>query len=279
MDFLLSTGSLYTYGVSRCFALAAEVGFDGIELLIDERWDTRQAGYVRTLMDQHDLPVRVVHAPFRPIPGWAVDQDARIRRAAGIADALGASVVVHHLPMRFGYGTFKAGTHQWFVPLLLWQMDRAYRAWIETGYAACQRETAAALCIENMPARRTLGRRWNAFYWNTVQAFTRFESVTMDTTHLGTWGLDPATVYAIWGARVKHVHLSNFDGREHRRPEVGHLDLGTLLATLAASDYRGAVTLELSPAGLEAGCPDDEMRDHLASSLTWCRVQAHKEAR
>jgi sugar phosphate isomerase/epimerase len=273
MDFLLSTGSLYTYGISRCFAFAAEVGFDGIELLIDERWDTRQAAYVCSLVDRYDLPVRVVHSPFRPIPAWAIEPEARIKRSAAVASALGAAVVVHHLPVRFGYGILTLGTRRLILPLPMWRMDRAYRAWIETEYAALQREVDPALCIENMPARRTLGYRWNAHQWNTIQALTRFESLTLDTTHLGTWGLDPATVYKTWGTRVKHVHLSNFDGREHRRPEDGHLDLGKLLATLATSDYSGAVTLELSPDALRAGCPDDEMRDRLAVCLAWCRAQ------
>jgi sugar phosphate isomerase/epimerase len=273
MDFLLSTGSLYTYGLSRCFALAADAGFDGMELLIDERWDTRQSAYVRSLMDRYGLPVRVVHSPFRPIHGWAIEEETRIRKSAALAGALDAEVVVHHLPVRFGYGLVTLGTRRWILPLPMWPMGRAYRTWIEDGYVAFQQETAPTLCIENMPARHTLGRRWNAHHWNTVPAFIRFESVTMDTTHLGTWDLDPAAVYETWGARVKHVHLSNFDGREHRRPESGHLDLGRLLTVLKASDYDGAVTLELSPQGLAAGCPDDEMRDRLAASLAWCRAQ------
>jgi sugar phosphate isomerase/epimerase len=271
MDFLFSTGSLYTYGISRCFALAAEVGFDGIELLIDERWDTRQAAYLRALMDQHSLPVRAVHSPFRPIRGWAIEEAQRIRKATALAETLDAGIVVHHLPMRVGYGTVTMGARRWIIPLPRGSMGRAYRDWIEDGYAAFQKEVAPTLCIENMPARRTLGRRWNAFHWNTVQGLSQFESMTMDTTHLGTWGLDPATVYATWQPKVKHVHLSNFDGQEHRRPEMGKLDLGRFLAKLAESGYDGAITLELCPAGLEAGCSDDEMRDRLTTSLKWCR--------
>mgnify|MGYP006290388327 FL=1 len=273
MDFLLSTGSLYTYGISRCFALAAGAGFDGIELLIDERWDTRQAPYVRSLMDRHGLPIRAVHSPFRPIREWAVEEERRLKRATALAEALDAPVVVHHLPMRFGYGKLTVGPRHWIIPLLRWPMGRTYRTWIEEAYAEYQRHTTPTLCIENMPARRALGRRWNAYHWNTVQKLARFDALTMDTTHLGTWGLDPATVYLSWQPRVKHVHLSNFDGREHRRPEAGHLDLAALLATLNTSGYEGAVTLEMSPDGLQAGCPDDEMQDRLAASLTWCRSQ------
>ncbi len=45
----LSTGSLYTYGTARVFELAAEAGYDGIEILTDHRWDSRQPAYLRRL--------------------------------------------------------------------------------------------------------------------------------------------------------------------------------------------------------------------------------------
>ena len=42
MRFLFSTGSLYRYGTARCFEFAARAGFDGVEVMVDDRWDTRQ---------------------------------------------------------------------------------------------------------------------------------------------------------------------------------------------------------------------------------------------
>ena len=35
----LSTGSLFTYGTARVARLAAAAGFDGLEIMIDDRWD------------------------------------------------------------------------------------------------------------------------------------------------------------------------------------------------------------------------------------------------
>ena len=71
----LSTGSLYTYGLDRVFDLAKEAGFDGIEVLVDGRWDTRQDDYLKHLMDRHGLPVVSLHSPFHLIrvPGWEQD--------------------------------------------------------------------------------------------------------------------------------------------------------------------------------------------------------------
>jgi len=53
MRYILSSGSLYTYGLDRVFALAAEAGFDGIEVLVDMRFDTRQPAYLRRLVERH----------------------------------------------------------------------------------------------------------------------------------------------------------------------------------------------------------------------------------
>ena len=39
---IFSTGSLSPVGLDRVYGWAAEAGFDGIETMIDERWDTHQ---------------------------------------------------------------------------------------------------------------------------------------------------------------------------------------------------------------------------------------------
>ena len=40
---ILSSGSLYTYGLARVFNMAAATGFDGMEVIIDRRKVTRSA--------------------------------------------------------------------------------------------------------------------------------------------------------------------------------------------------------------------------------------------
>ena len=153
---------------------------------------------------------------------------------------------------------------------------RQYATWLSEGYAALQTSTDVLLCIENLPAVRFLGRRVNPARWNahsraTLDDITRFPHLTLDTTHLGTWGLDPLEAYDRWGQRVKHVHLSNFDGSEHRRPEDGSLRLGALLSRMAADGYSYSISLELQPDALEAGAPDSRIVDLLRGSLYFCR--------
>jgi sugar phosphate isomerase/epimerase len=275
MHFLFSTGSLYTYGLDRCFAVAADAGFDGIELMVDERWDTRQPAYLQTLVSRYELPIRAVHCPFRPVPGWSAGRVEQLGHTVRLAQALGAPVVVHHLPLRIGVIIMLIQGRRRLLPIPGWHPDRSYRDWIAgEAYQELQKESGVKLCIENMPAWHAVGRRWNGFHWNSPDRLTRFPTLTLDTTHLGTWGLEPVEVYTQWRRRVAHVHLSNFDGREHRRPEVGHLDLAQFIGMLAADSYPGSITLELSPDALDAGDDDAHIRQALSASLSRCRAWA-----
>jgi sugar phosphate isomerase/epimerase len=275
MQFIFSTGSLHTYGVDRCFELAARAGFDGIELMVDQRWDTRQPEYLQRLSDHFRLPIVAVHSPFAPhVPGWPDDEPGRIQASVRLAETVGAGVVVHHLPLRSGWLWVQAGPRRLFLPVPGWKVHAAYRRWLLEEYQTVQATTPVTLAIENMPARRWLRRQWNAHHWNSVSEIVRFPALTMDTTHLGTWGLEPVEVYFHLQGRVRHVHLSNFDGKEHRRPEDGRLRLDRLLAGLASDGYQGAVTLELQPDALSAGSPDDQVAALLTDSLTHCRAWA-----
>jgi sugar phosphate isomerase/epimerase len=272
VQFIFSTGSLYSYSVSRCFELAAQAGFDGIELMVDQRWDTRQADYLQRLIQQYRQPVIAVHSPFAPhVPGWPPDEPGRIQESVRLAEAIGAKVVVHHLPPRLGWLWVQVGPRRFPLPGLNLGPARAYYHWLLETYEGFQAQTPVLLCIENMPTRRWLGRRWNGHYWNRVDEIVHFPAVTMDTTHLGTWGIDPIEVYPQLQAKVRHVHLSNFNGREHRRPEDGYLSLDRLLAYMAAAGYEGALSLELHPDALEAGRPDARIVELLQTSLSHCR--------
>ncbi len=275
MDFIFSTGSLWSYGIERCFELAARAGFDGIELMVDQRWDTRQPDHLRRLSDQHRLPIVAVHSPFTPhVPGWPPDQPGRIQESVKLAQALSAKIVVHHLPFRLGLTWVQIGRKMLPLPAFGQDTRRSYHRWLERDYAALQAGASVTLCIENMPTKQILGRRWQFNHWNTPEEIIRFPALTMDTTHLGTWGLEPADVYPRLNGQVRHIHLSNFDGKEHRRPEAGRLHLDRFLALLARDSYQGVVSLEMQPDALDAGQSDDRVAELMTASLSKCRAWA-----
>ena len=83
-------------------------------------------------------------------------------------------------------------------------------------------------------------------------------------------------VYEQLKERIIHVHLSNFDGREHRLPEDGRLPLGRFLQKLAQDGYQGAVSLEFSPEALHAE-NEVQVLKHLRRSLDFCREHAARQ--
>src|SRR5256886_14049095 len=61
---------------------------------------SQDAGALRGLSEHYGVPIRSVHAPCLLVTQrvWSPDPWERLRRAAGLADALGAQVVVVHPP-------------------------------------------------------------------------------------------------------------------------------------------------------------------------------------
>jgi sugar phosphate isomerase/epimerase len=269
---LFSTGSLYVLDTSYCFELAAEAGFDGIEIMCDERWSTRDPGYLKRLSDRYNLPVLVAHTPFsRGTPGWA-QPDNELRRidyTLDLALELKAQVIVVHLPRKRGAITISAGRRTWRIP---WRsVESPVKRWIENDLAGVQARTKVKIALENMPVSQVAGRNVDPIWWNSVESWSQVHRwLTLDTTHWGTMRVDPLEAYRAAGERVCHIHLSNYDGRQHRLPHKGSLNLKTLLRALSAAGYDGTLSLELSPGALmfkEAAV----MRRNLRDSLKFCR--------
>ncbi|MBN2471345.1 MAG: sugar phosphate isomerase/epimerase, partial [Anaerolineae bacterium] len=278
-----STGSLYTYDLERCCALAAEAGFDGLEIMIDARPETHSPDRLREVSDRYRLPICSLHAPFpgRSIPGWEPGPVASVTQAVALAETVGARHVVMHTPNRLR--SFK-------LPLrirgqrvkLPWFADTAgIRDWMRAGgLRRLQAESPVRVCVENMPTMfDVLGRiapginQQAVFYWNTLETWPQaHDYLTLDTTHWATHGVKPLAAYRAGGARVRHIHLSNFkDGEEHHLPQHGELDLVGFLRTLAAEAFDGQIVVEVKPPRL-GGDDEARVRASLAETVAFCRA-------
>lgn len=249
-----STISLFSRPIEQAFALLAETGFDGIEVMVTNDPDSQEAGRLRGLSEDHGLPVLAVHAPFLLMSRrvWGRDPIGKIERAVELALRVGAPVVVVHPPYR-------------------WQT--AYRAWLDQESSAAARAWGIRIAVENMFPLRVRGRSLARFHARqSLEELERFEGVTLDTSHLAVAGLDPVEAIDRLGERLAHVHLSNNAGRgwdSHSLLDEGILDLGRVLETLAARAYRGAISLEID---LRSHIGDDAaLRRILIESVETCR--------
>lgn len=275
---LLSTGSLYTQPVARVFAWAAEAGFDGMELLVDARPETRDREHLRRCIEAEGLPVPVVHVPFhsQPPPEWGEDSIGRVLATARLAGELGAGLVVVHLP--------------------LWH-ERDFARWLEEELPRAEQQTGLTLAVENLPAYRwflpQLGIRRRPFLvrerpsggpvgallrrvtrpdkrFNTPEELARFEHLVFDTTHWARRG----DVLAFWEKlhhRVVHIHVANYRrGSGHRLPWDGDIDIRGFIRLARRGGYRGHFTAELCPQAL--GDPEEAtVRQRLSETARWLR--------
>mgnify|MGYP005849427943 CR=1 FL=1 len=256
---VLSTGSLYNLGLDRAFGLASSCGYDGVEVLVDARPDTYDPGYLRRLVKRWDVPVLALHTPFAPrVDGWEATSERRVERTVRLAQELGAEVVVAHAPLRWHIVRFQVhstwgqrGLH--FILPLTNRAEERYQRWLQEELPALEESSGVTVGVENMPAGRMFGRRMRHYRITTVKECLSWRHLVLDTTHWGTWGVDPAEVYAQVRDLVVHVHLSDYDGREHRMPFVGHLGLERLVGALGATGYAGLVSVEVDPWAIAGG--------------------------
>jgi sugar phosphate isomerase/epimerase len=269
---IFSTGSLYLVDTAYCFQLAAEAGFDGIEVMCDERYSTRDPDYLGRLSQHYNLPILVCHTPFSVnVPGWGrgSDEVGRIYKTLDLAARLGAESIVVHVPRTISWVNVQFPGRLVRLP---WRSPYgAVKEWIEHDLPRAQSLTPVKIGLENMPAARILGQRFDPTWWNEIETWGRIHTwLTLDTTHWATKGVDPLDAYHTAGGRVCHVHLSNFDGQEHRLPHKGDLDLGAFLRMLAADSFSGTISLELHPEPL-AYHDGEALRRNLQDSLDFCR--------
>lgn len=248
---VFSTGSLYPFGLERIYSWAAEAGFDGMEIMMDERWDTHQAHYLNELSERYGLPVRALHPPLGR-GAWRLEPEETLVRSAKLALKVGAGVVVAHPPAN---GILLEG----------WSRNTLADA----------RKSGVSVAVENMPRDRA-GRSifgWDRQYCYRPELLLSLGDVTLDTSHLAASGIGILYALELLQDQLRHIHLSdsNKTGRdEHRIPGRGSLPLKEFLSELAGSKYPGVVSLELKPWPL--GTPDErKILERMRESLEYTR--------
>jgi sugar phosphate isomerase/epimerase len=274
-NIILSTGSLFNFDLDTVMALAAETGFDGIELMIDWRRETYQPDHLQALMARRHLPILAVHSPFAQMfmPGWPADPIASVKQSVRLAEMVGAQTVVVHPPERWlrlqGLIATPYRTRKISVPLPVIGPGKLGN-WLKQDLPDFQATTKIKMTVENMPCRWFGPLRLEPHHFSGLAELNQFQYLTLDTTHVGTRKVDLLAFYEQIKSRVSHIHLSNFNGKEHRLLHDGSLPLATLLKRLIHQKFEGLISLELGPTSLQA---EDEtcLRRNLQTSLLFCR--------
>ncbi len=237
-EIVLSTGSFFP-NTELGFRMAAEHGYDGVEVMVTHDRRSQTVAAVETLTTTYAMPVRAVHVPCLVVSQhvWGWHPETKLRRAVEMAIAIDAPTVVTHPPFR-------------------WQRDYA------SGFAALVDELNAidggpTVTVENMyTVDAPRGLRLEPYLGNDDEAFATYPALTLDSSHVGAARQDLLERYAFMGDRVRHLHLSDSTsskGDEHLPPGQGTLPLHALAAAMVADGFDGQVVLEIAIGRLPDG--------------------------
>ncbi len=245
----LSTASVYPQNTESAFRYAAELGYDGIELMVWAEPASQSIAIVQSYARKYAVPVLAVHAPCLLISQrvWGSDPVAKLERSVRTAEALGADTVVVHPPFR-------------------WQ--RRYAENFAAQVAELEADSSVVVAVENMFPMRAdtlFGRRGGAakrlerrggpglaltaFSPSYDPTDTGFAHYTLDLSHTATAGADPLALAARMGAGLAHLHLA--DGRgaahdEHLVPGDGSQPCVEVCAALVRSGFSGHAVAEIN---------------------------------
>jgi sugar phosphate isomerase/epimerase len=254
----LSSGTLFTFPLEKAFHVASEVGFDGIELIINQDFqkiNCRQ--YIAEL--QQICPIHSIHAPFMPLDGWGSPMDS-LKRSVDLAGHCDIPLVNFHPPSWMGV---ELGFWRWLYGIHDFQAEIGGNAVMVT--------------LENMP---WVGKfKINPHILSETAKMIDFIQdrnlyLTFDCTHMGSGKANFINDFYMFynSGRIRNIHFSDYGhGREHLLPGHGILPLTRFLNHLRNTDYHSTVTLELSPHEF----PRDEqiIRASLAEILQYLRME------
>lgn len=236
----LSSASVWPQPVEAAFEMAADLGYDGVEVMVWADAVSQDVDALRRLSEQHGMPVLAIHAPCLLITQrvWSSEPEERLRRAVVAATELGASTVIVHPPFR-------------------WQ--RRYAERFGELVTELEETSGIRLAVENMfPIRPP--HAWNRMRGGRASGLSAFRpspdptevgyrNYTLDLSHAAAANVDALEMLKRMGGDLAHVHLTDGTGvsrDEHLIPGRGTQPCVEVCEALAAGGFGGAVVLEVN---------------------------------
>ncbi len=254
----MGTTSVLPRRLHDAFRLAAEAGFDGVEIMVTSDPDTRDRRVITALSERYGMPVLSIHAPVLVLTAfvYGLDPHVKLERSIELAKQVGAATVVVHPPFR-------------------WQMLAARR--FEASVRELEARHGVTVAVENMFPVTVRGRDREAYAPSWNPGDLGVESMTLDFSHAALAGVSALDLAQQWGDRLRHVHLCDgsstepndrvFD--EHLLPGHGAQPVAEVLRMLADHDFDGAIVAEINTRA--CGTDDDARIAQLRETVQFAR--------
>ncbi|KAA2264867.1 sugar phosphate isomerase/epimerase [Solihabitans fulvus] len=261
----LSTASVWPQPAGAGFELAAELGYDGVEVMVWADPVSQDVSALSRLAERHDTRIMAVHAPCLLITQrvWSPDPEERLRRSVQAALQLGAPTVVVHPPFR-------------------WQ--RRYADAFGELIDELEQDSGVDIAVENMfPVRRPLGRgrtvQVTAFRPSIDPTDVGHRHYTLDLSHTAAAHMDAVELAKRMGRGLTHLHLADGSGSakdEHLVPGRGSQPCAQVCENLAADGFAGQVVLEVNTRKARGPAERAEL---LAEALLFARLHLDRPVR
>jgi sugar phosphate isomerase/epimerase len=251
----LSTASVWPQSASTGFTLAAELGYDGVEVMVWADPISQDVPALRRKARGYGVPVLAVHAPCLLVTQriWSPDPEQRLRRSVAAAQELDARTVVVHPPFR-------------------WQ--RRYADGFRDLVDELEDGSGIAIAVENMfPVRRFGGAmEMSAFRPSIDPTDVGHRHYTLDLSHTAAANMDALELAKRMGDGLTHVHLADGTGLprdEHLVPGRGTQPCAELCEELTKGSFAGQVVLEINTRRSRSSAT---RRKDLAEALLFARL-------
>ena len=230
---LFSSAAFFARPLDRTFLLAARAGFTGVEVMVTNDPSSQDPAAMAALAGEYGLSIGAIHAPCLLLTRkvWGTDPVGKIERSVQVASEAGVPVVVVHPPYRW-QGAYR----------------RLLTASPANGPAGLSGDPMVTVAVENMFPFHIGKRRLTVHAGQDLDELDLMPHLVLDTSHAAVAGHDLIEVRKRFGARLRHVHLSDNAGKgwdSHLPPGEGTLNLDAFLLDLVASGYRGNISLEV----------------------------------
>ncbi|MBO1267628.1 sugar phosphate isomerase/epimerase family protein [Arthrobacter cavernae] len=247
----LSSASVYPLSVHDAFAVAQDLGYDGVEVMVTNNATSQNLDALVQLSHRYRQPIVSIHAPTLLLTQqvWGAAWN-KIVMSCRMAREVGCDTVVVHPPFR-------------------WQANYA------ENFAEGVREIAALyqvhIAVENMYPWRVRGREALAYlpHWDPIGQ--DYDDVTWDFSHAATAGVNSLEAVQALGNKLRHVHLTDGSGSgkdEHLIPGTGTQQCADVLQHIASNGFNGVVVAEISTRKAKIAGEREQM---LAETLRFAR--------
>lgn len=249
----LSTASVWPQSATTAFQLAADLEYDGVEVMVWADPLSQDPAALRRRSKQTGVPVLAVHAPCLLITQrvWSPRPEERLRRSVGAAQELDAPTVVIHPPFR-------------------WQ--KRYAEGFTELVASLEESSGVAIAVENMFPVRRFGGAVSAFHPSIDPTDVGYRNYTLDLSHTAAAGTDALAMAKRMGDALTHLHLADGTGiprDEHLVPGRGGQPCAEVCEWLAGRGTAAQVVVEINTRRARAQA---ERAKELAEALLFARL-------